>query len=514
MVTYAYTNRNQMLSVTPGGSSALATYTYDATGNTLTKTLGNGTVATSAYDADNRLTNLVHTMGSTTLASFQYGYNSVSDRTYVQHQDGKGDAYSYDAIDQVTGVQYQATNPGTTPTSPMRTVGYGLDSVGNWTGLTDSVNGNTSFTANNLNQYTAVNTTTPTYDGNGNLTGGLGAFVYDAQNRLTSATNGTNTITFSYDPLNRCVSRTDNGTTTFLIYDGWSLIDEQNSAGVAVAKYIGGAKLDEMLTLANSAGTSYYQQDGLGSTALLTSSTGTPVESYIYDVYGTPAIENGSGTVIAGTAYGNRFLFTGREYLPDVNLYDYRNRMYSPQWGRWLSRDPISEKGGINIYCYVGDNPINSEDPLGLSCDWFLSVGHGHVLGTGAPRPNTNNSYFAQHGNANTAYAGCGSNSLNKKGLGCHFPPNNTPAQPDPNFPNQGNDFMWTDDAGAIVQADLAVLIPQAVNACHTSCCRQITITIICQTSPGTEPGGRPASEWHGMSAFCGKTFTIPCGSK
>jgi len=328
-----------------------------------------GPVATSTYDADNRLTNLIHISGTTILASFQYGYNNVNDHTYVKHQDGKGDAYTYDAIDQVTGVQYQATNPDTTPSAPIRTVGYTLDPVDNRTSLTDSVNGNTSYTANNLNQYTAVNTITSSYDGNGNLASGLGTMVYDAQNRLTSATVGSNTVTFKYDARNRCVSRTINGTTKFLIYDNWNLIDEQNTSGTTLAKYIQGAETDEMLAKFGPSSTVYYQQDGLGSTAFLTDNTGTVVESYTYDVYGLPIILNASGTVLSATAYGNRFLFTGREYLSDTQLYDYRARYYSPTMGRLISRDPLEDAEltqGPNLYWYVQNNAPNALDPSGM----------------------------------------------------------------------------------------------------------------------------------------------------
>jgi RHS repeat-associated protein len=65
--------------------------------------------------------------------------------------------------------------------------------------------------------------------------------------------------------------------------------------------------------------------------------------------------------------YANRFLYTGREFLKEANLYDYRNRVYSAELGRFLQTDPIRfDAGDGNLYRYVGNEPINSIDPYGL----------------------------------------------------------------------------------------------------------------------------------------------------
>ena len=53
-------------------------------------------------------------------------------------------------------------------------------------------------------------------------------------------------------------------------------------------------------------------------------------------------------------------MFTGREYLSTIGIYDYRNRMYSPLIGRFLQTDPLGfDAGDNNIYRYFGNNPIN-----------------------------------------------------------------------------------------------------------------------------------------------------------
>ena len=62
----------------------------------------------------------------------------------------------------------------------------------------------------------------------------------------------------------------------------------------------------------------------------------------------------------------NPFAYTGREWDKETGLYYYRARYYTSQIGRFISEDPIGFTGGINLYVYVGNNPVNKIDPLGL----------------------------------------------------------------------------------------------------------------------------------------------------
>lgn len=81
------------------------------------------------------------------------------------------------------------------------------------------------------------------------------------------------------------------------------------------------------------------------------------VQSYSYDSFG-----NSKQT----TNFRNSYQFTGREYDPETGLYYYRARNYDPMDGRVVSKDPISFVGGINVFAYVQNNPINFIDPMGL----------------------------------------------------------------------------------------------------------------------------------------------------
>lgn len=87
------------------------------------------------------------------------------------------------------------------------------------------------------------------------------------------------------------------------------------------------------------------QKDHLGSTLAITDSSGNVVQSYAYDVYGSPYVLSGTGYVavkdFTGNLHGNERFFTGREYDNETGLYYLRARYYDANTGRFISRDPI-----------------------------------------------------------------------------------------------------------------------------------------------------------------------------
>src|SRR5205823_10773580 len=110
-----------------------------------------------------------------------------------------------------------------------------------------------------------------------------------------------------------------------------------------------------------------YQDDHEGSVTHLTNSAGGVIENYRYDVFGAPAINGGA---LTASAFGNRFMFTGREYNSTFGIYEYRARAYHPGLGRFTEEDPKGfEAGDYNLFRYCHNDPEDLTDPMGLAAN-------------------------------------------------------------------------------------------------------------------------------------------------
>ena len=233
----------------------------------------------------------------------------------------------------------------------------------------------TNYTPNGLNQYTAVSGhTAPLYDTKFNLSGYDGwTYIYDADKRLISAgsaTGGGHSAQFVYDGLGRCVKRTIDGVSTVYTYDEWKTVAEWSDAGAFVAWNLYGPGADEILVRyqPNTGGYLHYHLDAMGNVQfLLSGELNLGLEKYPYDAFGQPRITGWDGDVRTISRYGNRFMFTGREYLYTLGIYDYRHRLYHPGLGRFIQTDPVGFAGDpMNLYRYCGGNPVLHSDPTGL----------------------------------------------------------------------------------------------------------------------------------------------------
>jgi RHS repeat-associated protein len=233
-----------------------------------------------------------------------------------------------------------------------------------------------SYTPNALNQYTNVGGASYNYDAKFNLTWAAGfSAAYDAANRMVSASNASMAVNAEvelvYDGLGRCVKRTIDNVTTIIIYDDWKPIAEWDgwTEDYFQAWNVYGPGADEIL-LRHEAKMGYirYHSDPHGNVNFLLDNDGVVVQKYTYDVFGRPKIMGPGGAERASCHYNNRFLFQGREYIDEIGVYDYRNRFYHPDLGRFLQVDPTGfDAGDMNLFRFCGDDPIDGSDPTGLT---------------------------------------------------------------------------------------------------------------------------------------------------
>src|SRR5439155_10289566 len=88
---------------------------------------------------------------------------------------------------------------------------------------------------------------------------------------------------------------------------------------------------------------------------------------YKYDLYGKPQFFDSTSQQLNSSTYGVKDLFTGQRFVPELGLYDDRNRFMSPDLGRFLQPDPIGFKGDAsNLYRYCGNDWASRSDPMGL----------------------------------------------------------------------------------------------------------------------------------------------------
>jgi RHS repeat-associated protein len=372
-ISYGYTQRNQLADI-----FNVCHYTYDPAGN-MTGREGRWLYTNAAnfdYDSVNRMTQAEQGGANGWIfarSHYQYDSNSREVATWRDEEGGKGERFAYDPTNQLKKVNYNADQVWATenPANGTRTVDYTYtaDRLNR-----QSVNDNgavTEYGFSGMNQYTYVTGQGAHYDNNFNLWFLNGGYVYyDADKRVKSiSVNAEELLRCTYDGLGRVVRRTESGTTTLFTYDEWNQILEWDEWGNFKAWNIYGARPDEILARNDAVyGATIYKQDKLGNVVALLDGSGNILEKYTYDVFGQPKVTDYYGNDHGGASwYGNRFLFTGREYLAWIACYDYRNRMYRPSLGRFLQTDPKGfDAGDMNLFRYVGDDPVDLSDPMGL----------------------------------------------------------------------------------------------------------------------------------------------------
>jgi RHS repeat-associated protein len=399
--TYYGTNNDlrlqQIQNLMPNGQNLSAfSYAYDPDGQITNWTeqadTQTPTVYSFGYDAADQLASALlnsNSVNGAMLKQFAYQYDTAGNRTGEQIQSGAGvspavGSASYNNLNQLTG---RTGNNGPirfrgslNETGTVKVAGNPatMTAYTNFTGYANVTTGTNvvSVVATDYSSHSRTNNfqvvvtnngvgETLTFDLNGNETSVVTAmssnmYQWDAANRLVSITESTNQSLFTYDGLGRRVQDIElqNGavvSTNYFVWCGQRICEQRDNTGANVTKQFFGE--GEQIS-----GTSYFfTRDHLGSVREMTDNTGAIKARYDYDPYGRQT--KLSDTMEADFGYAGMYYHA----VCKLNLTYYRP--YDPNLGRWLSRDPLAEKGGLNLYEYVYNNAINYVDRLGLESD-------------------------------------------------------------------------------------------------------------------------------------------------
>jgi RHS repeat-associated protein len=398
--TYGYTYTQENSGAPRVGATTGLNLKQDFMPYTLTRGNGPGipplTTVKTYEGTRNALKLTENRAGGPIVSSFAYIVNAIGQRESVTTA---GIAFAstpanwgwhYDSLGQVVRADHAGTNASDRA--------YQFDTIGNRlrtaTGTLDLPT-EPNWIANALNQYTTANgvelpASPAPYDADGNLAAGpvpgsngnspgvqapanATEIRWDAENRLISVKIGSDTYQYEYDHYSRLITMGMNGTVNrHFVYDGWNRIAEY-SANTLIDTFTWGLDLSGSMQGAGGVGgllatrwvsesgsPDYFPTyDGNGNISEYLSTSGTVESHYEYDPFGTLTLRTGSNS----TRFQYRFSTKPRDV--NTGLYYYGYRYYDPLTGRWPSRDPIGERGGVNLYGFLNNSSITGFDHLG-----------------------------------------------------------------------------------------------------------------------------------------------------
>jgi RHS repeat-associated protein len=426
--SYNYSPTNGRLATVTDGSNSFD-YNYVANSNLIATVTGPAHTVTNTYDPD-RSGGILLTKANTrnidqsAISSVNYIVNTLGQRSKRTTNDAATSVvtdWTYDALGQVE----TEDQPGTTTDRA-----YQYDHIGNRKKSANSLSlpATDNYTANALNQYTSITsdhlTSSPDYDFDGNMTHGPhpadptipALFFYDAENRLLEIRNATTGVTLQsnhYDAFHRLIRVTalHNGqsTTEHILWKGWTLLSRFVSNGSSLSETfhytwgkdlsgseqgaggVGGLLSITRVPATGNASIRYPLYDGNGNITALVTTYGTLSATYQYDAFGNTL--NATDNDASGWVNHNIHGFSTKPTFGHQGLHYYGYRWSNAHQGRWLNRDPIEERGGLNLYGFVENDGLSKFDYLGFvsrmkevddvrhiiveRCEAVLFIGHG-----------------------------------------------------------------------------------------------------------------------------------------
>ncbi len=339
-------------------------YTYDDAGNVamITDSITAASSVSYDYNRQNRLKS--RTVGAATI-DFDYFANGNRKLRYSGTTAADSATYVYNTNNRLTGISYPYPEVGP---------GYGYDDNGNMT-------------------WEADGSDITTYD-------------YDEENRLGLVTTAADTVAYGYSTRSQRQTLTSHGVTDTYVHGHNGLLLTEYQDGDWETDYIylygrpiarttavndtiwpeepdpdpdppggrmmgGGLPPLEEWRIETTYSMKWYHNDHLGTPQYLTRSNKDSAWVTGYLPFGQLESE-----VVAGVQENHRF--PGQYHDRSTDLYYNQYRFYRPDLGRYMNPDPIGIRGGLNLYSYAGQNPINYTDPWGLErYKFYMSWGLG-----------------------------------------------------------------------------------------------------------------------------------------
>ncbi len=373
-------------------------YSYDAKGDRTRIERSNGVITDRSLDVVGAPIKIDSGLANGGHLAVAYEYDELGRQTARTTAATGRDEFTYDALGQIASASYSVADDK----SADRSTTYKWDKNGNKLSQVEKRRGGDTFTTalatDSMSRYvkaqkargadaSAIPGADIAYDRRGNVTarpseksGTAPAWKFNGRNQLTEIDLDGVRWLMTYDAKGRCVARIryvldtagtwkrDDNQSLVLVYDGdWNVIEDRDLSGAIKATYVHGPQIDE-IAAATVGGRVYFPiTDSLGSPQALTDGAGNIAEQYSLSAFGQPEFRDGANNPAAFSAVGYRFLYAGREWLGEAEIYDFRHRAYDPTLGKFLQPDAARFSDELtNSTRAMHNNPVSNRDPLGM----------------------------------------------------------------------------------------------------------------------------------------------------
>lgn len=299
---------------------------------------------------DGRLVELKTVKGEQVLLRRAYDYGRKGRIDKLTTEDGTSSRFSHDAdgrLKRVRGAEVWECR---------------YDVMGNRTVEKSGAGDALKFTYGAGNRMLKRGDEELSYDGQGRTVGrGHVGYTYDAHSRLIAVELADGALVrYGYAPNGQRLWREDAKGREYYLTDREGIYGAVDRDGELKWSCLLGEDVDDVLAWSLGGKPAYVHYDLVRSVIGLTGPDGKVVARYSYAAFGSLLAKEGR------LAEKNPFRYTSRPQDPASGLYDLRARVYDPELGRFLTPDPLSFAGGINLYVYVENDPTLRRDPLGL----------------------------------------------------------------------------------------------------------------------------------------------------